>query len=158
MLGIDPGLRKTGFGIVEYHNYKFKYITSGVITTIGKNNRLDYRLKIILDSLTTIIKQYQPKFACIEKVFVNMNPNATLLLGQARGAILANCIMNQLEIAEYTALQIKKSVVGYGHADKTQVARMVCHLLSLDGELQPDSADALASAITHLFHLKTKIL
>ncbi len=155
MLGLDPGLRKTGFGIVSYQNNKFKYITSGVISTIGKNNSLEYRLTIILDSLTTIIKEHQPDFACIEKVFVNMNPQGTLLLGQARGAIIANCIMHKIPIAEYSALQIKKSVVGYGHADKQQVAKMVCYLLALEGTLQSDSADALATAITHLFNLKS---
>lgn len=154
VIGLDPGLRKTGFGIIEFENNKPKYINSGVISTVGKNNALDYRLKIIVDSLTDIIKEYQPTFACIEKVFVNMNPQGTLLLGQARGAIIATCIMHNLSITEYSALQIKKSVVGYGHADKNQVAKMVCHLLSLEGNLQSDSADALAAAITHFFHFR----
>ncbi len=154
VIGLDPGLRKTGFGIIEFKDNKLKYITSGVISTIGKNNSLEYRLKIIVDSLSDVIKEYNPNFACIEKVFVNMNPQATLLLGQARGAIIANCIIHNLNITEYSALQIKKSVVGYGHADKNQVAKMVCHLLSLEGSLQSDSADALAAAITHFLHFK----
>jgi crossover junction endodeoxyribonuclease RuvC len=107
------------------------------------------RLKIILDGLFEVIQTYQPQQVAVEKVFVNVNPQSTLLLGQARGAAISAAVMSNLSVAEYTALQVKQSVVGNGHAAKGQVQEMVKRLLKLPGIPKPDSADALACAICH---------
>jgi crossover junction endodeoxyribonuclease RuvC len=149
VLGIDPGLRNTGFGIVDVIDNKPHYITSGVITTNSDEN-LPGRIKTILDGLSQIIKEYQPSIASIEKVFVNVNPQSTLLLGQARGTAITACVLHDLPVTEYTALQVKQSVVGYGHAEKDQVGKMVKLFLNLSGAPRSDAADALAVAITHI--------
>lgn len=159
ILGIDPGLRLTGFGVIEKVGEKITYITSGTIKTAsGKKNVLEgetdreelpARLKIILDGLFEVIDIYQPNQAAVEKVFVNVNPQSTLLLGQARGAAISAAVMRHLSVAEYTALQVKQAVVGNGHAQKEQVQEMVKRLLNLPGLPSPDSADALACAICH---------
>lgn len=107
------------------------------------------RLKVILDGLAEVIATYHPEQVAIEKVFVNVNPQSTLLLGQARGAAISAAVMRDLTVAEYTALQVKQSVVGNGHAAKEQVQEMVKRLLKLPGLPKPDSADALACAICH---------
>ena len=109
VLGIDPGLRKTGFGIIEIVNNKPIYIVSGVISTISQESLPD-RLKVILNGINEVISNYKPSIASIEKVFVNVNPQSTLLLGQARGAAISACVLNNLIVSEYTALQIKQSV------------------------------------------------
>lgn len=153
VLGIDPGLRNTGFGVIELINKKPYYLTSGVISTVSSAN-LGERLKTIAQGITEIIEQFKPDIASVEKVFVNVNPKSTLLLGQARGAAITACVLQDVDIVEYTALQVKKSVVGYGHAEKEQVIKMVQLLLSLNGTPQKDSADALAIAITHINNLK----
>lgn len=157
VLGIDPGLRHTGFGVIEVRNGKSAYVMSGVIETKAEDN-LCTRLKTILDGLTQIILQTTPNIACIEKVFVNVNPQSTLLLGQARGAAITSCVLHDLTVTEYTALQIKKSVVGYGHAEKQQVAKMVKYLLNLNKEPKSDAADALAVALTYVFHTPNRQL
>jgi crossover junction endodeoxyribonuclease RuvC len=149
VLGIDPGLRNTGFGVIEIIENKPSYITSGVITT-NSEEALPLRIKTILDGISQIVKEYQPNIASIEKVFVNVNPQSTLLLGQARGAAIAACVLHNLQVSEYTALQVKQSVVGYGHAEKDQVAKMVKLFLNLNGAPRRDAADALAVAITHI--------
>lgn len=153
ILGIDPGLRLTGFGVIEKIGEKLSYIASGTIkTTTGKGSEIEdlpTRLKIILDSLAEVISTYQPQQAAIEKVFVNVNPQSTLLLGQARGAAISAMVLRDLPVAEYTALQVKQAVVGNGHAAKDQVQEMVKRLLNLPGLPRPDSADALACAICH---------
>ncbi len=129
ILGIDPGLRLTGFGVIEKIGEKIHYIASGTIKTAsGKTeNReeLPARIKIILDGLFEVIETYQPQEVAIEKVFVNVNPQSTLLLGQARGAAISAAVMKNLTVAEYTALQVKQAVVGNGHAAKEQVQEMV---------------------------------
>lgn len=153
ILGIDPGLRNTGFGIIEIINNNFHYISSGIISSNSKE-QLSSRLKTILESLQSIINEYQPTEVSIEKVFLNNNPNSTLLLGQARGVALASCIISNLDIYEYTALQIKKTVTGYGKADKMQISKMVQYLLKLDKIPQKDAADALACAIAHYHYNK----
>lgn len=107
------------------------------------------RLKVILDGLAEVIQTYHPEQVAIEKVFVNVNPQSTLLLGQARGAAISACVMQNLTVAEYTALQVKQAVVGNGHAAKEQVQEMVKRLLNLPAAPKPDSADALACAICH---------
>jgi crossover junction endodeoxyribonuclease RuvC len=153
ILGIDPGLRLTGFGVIEKVGEKLNYIASGTIKTAsGKTeNReeLPARIKIILDGLFEVIETYQPQEVAIEKVFVNVNPQSTLLLGQARGAAISAAVMKDLTVAEYTALQVKQAVVGNGHAAKEQVQEMVKRLLNLPAVPKPDSADALACAICH---------
>ena len=153
ILGIDPGLRLTGFGVIEKVGEQLNYIASGTIKTAsGKTeNReeLPARIKIILDGLFEVIETYQPQEVAIEKVFVNVNPQSTLLLGQARGAAISAAVMKNLTVAEYTALQVKQAVVGNGHATKEQVQEMVKRLLNLPAVPKPDSADALACAICH---------
>lgn len=153
ILGIDPGLRITGFGVIEKTGEKITYITSGTIKTAsGKTDdkeELPARLKLILDGLFEVIETYQPVQVAVEKVFVNVNPQSTLLLGQARGAAISAAVIRQLPVAEYTALQVKQSVVGNGHAKKEQVQEMVKRLLNLPAAPSPDSADALACAICH---------
>jgi len=153
ILGIDPGLRLTGFGVIEKSGEKIAYVASGTIkTTKGKGadtEDLPTRIKIILDGLQEVIATYQPTQVAIEKVFVNVNPQSTLLLGQARGAAISAAVIHDLPVAEYTALQVKQSVVGNGHAAKEQVQEMVKRLLNLPGTPMPDSADALACAICH---------
>lgn len=153
ILGIDPGLRITGFGVIEKVGEKIAYITSGTIkTATGKNEdreALPARLKIILEGLFEVMDAYQPQQVAIEKVFVNVNPQSTLLLGQARGAAVSAAVMRDLTVAEYTALQVKQAVVGNGHARKEQVQEMVKRLLSLPALPGADSADALACAICH---------
>jgi len=148
ILGIDPGLRRTGFGVVDASGMRLRYVASGTVV-VPPADSLAARLKVILDSLRQIIGDTQPDVAAMEKVFLNANPASTLLLGQARGAALCALADKDLAVHEYTALQIKKAVVGTGRAAKTQVQAMVQHLLALDGTPAPDSADALACAICH---------
>ncbi len=148
ILGIDPGLRSTGFGVLDKSGQKLAYVTSGCITT-PQQGTLFVRLKAILDGLAEVIAECKPEQIAIEKVFVNMNPQSTLLLGQARGTAICAGVMADLPIAEYTALQVKQAVVGNGHAAKEQVQEMVKRLLKLGGMPGPDAADALACAICH---------
>jgi len=148
ILGIDPGLRRTGFGVIDRHGMRLQYVSSGTIV-VPPDLDLAQRLKVILDNIREIVAANQPDVSAIEKVFVNTNPSSTLLLGQARGAALCGLADSQLTVHEYTALQIKKAVVGNGHAAKEQVQKMVQHLLDLDGVPAADSADALACAICH---------
>ncbi len=147
ILGIDPGLRITGFGVLDKSGQKLAYVTSGCIRT--PQGDLAMRLKTILDGLAEVISQCRPEQIAIEKVFVNMNPQSTLLLGQARGTAICAAVMHDLPVAEYTALQVKQAVVGNGHARKEQVQDMVRRLLSLAGAPGADAADALACAICH---------
>lgn len=124
------------------------YVSSGSIKT-STNNKLPPRLKLILDGLNRIILQHTPDQVAIEQVFVNINPKSTLLLGQARGAAICAAVHNNLEVSEYTALQIKQAVVGNGHAGKEQVQEMIVRLLRLEGKPGADASDALACAICH---------
>jgi len=148
ILGIDPGLRRTGFGVIDAHGSHLQYVTSGTIV-IPADEPLAQRLKVILDNVREIVRDTSPTVSAMEKVFVNTNASSTLLLGQARGAALCALASHKLDVNEYTALQIKKSVVGNGHAAKEQVQAMVQRLLQLDGLPPPDPADALACAICH---------
>jgi crossover junction endodeoxyribonuclease RuvC len=148
ILGIDPGLRITGFGVIEKMGNKLAYLASGCIKTDAKTS-LPTRLGTIYCGLRELVAQYQPDQAVIEIVFVNVNPQSTLLLGQARGAAITALVAGGVEVAEYTALQVKQAVVGNGHADKKQVQHMVRRLLSLPGDPSADAADALACAIAH---------
>ncbi len=148
ILGIDPGLRITGFGVIEKRGSKLRYIASGTIKTAAESE-LPGRLKIILDGITEVVRTYQPDCSAVEKVFVNVNPQSTLLLGQARGAAITALVGSDLMVAEYTALQVKQAVVGHGKAAKEQVQHMVARLLTLPGLPGTDAADALGVAICH---------
>ncbi|RXZ33691.1 crossover junction endodeoxyribonuclease RuvC [Oxalobacteraceae bacterium CAVE-383] len=147
ILGIDPGLRTTGFGVIDKQGNKLAYIASGTIKTPDAD--LPERLKTIFASVSEVIATYRPDCAAIEKVFVNVNPQSTLLLGQARGAAICALVFGELKVAEYTALQVKQAVVGQGKAQKQQVQDMVQRLLSLSGMPGTDAADALGVAICH---------
>jgi crossover junction endodeoxyribonuclease RuvC len=147
ILGIDPGLRVTGFGVLDKSGQKLSYVTSGCIRVPA--GELAARLKAILDGLAQVIEECRPQQVALEKVFVNANPQSTLLLGQARGTAICAAVMHALPVAEYTALQVKQAVVGNGHAKKEQVQEMVRRLLRLAGDPSPDAADALACAICH---------
>ncbi|MED5617888.1 crossover junction endodeoxyribonuclease RuvC [Ideonella sp. BN130291] len=150
ILGIDPGLQTTGFGLVDCEGALLHYAASGTIRTgDAAKGDLPGRLKIIFDGVREVIARYQPAQASVEIVFVNVNPQSTLLLGQARGAALAALVSSGLPVSEYTALQMKKAVVGHGQARKEQVQDMVARLLKLPGLPGKDAADALGIAITH---------
>jgi crossover junction endodeoxyribonuclease RuvC len=147
ILGIDPGLRVTGFGVIEKNGGKLAYVTSGCIRS--GEAELPERLKAILDGLREVIAEHRPQQVALEKVFVNVNPQSTLALGQARGTAICAAVDCGLPVAEYTALQVKQAVVGNGHAKKEQVQQMVKRLLALPGVPSTDAADALACAICH---------
>ena len=150
ILGIDPGLQCTGFGVIDTEGPEMHYVASGTIQTSPKNGALlPARLRILFDGINEVVARYQPEVSACEIVFVNVNPQATLLLGQARGACLTALVSNNLAVAEYTALQLKKAVVGHGKADKAQVQEMVKRLLRLPGLPGKDAADALGLCITH---------
>ena len=147
ILGIDPGLRITGFGIIDKSGAKLAYIASGCVKS--GDAELPERLKAILNGLREVIRVHRPRQVAVEKVFVNANPASTLALGQARGTAICAAVDEGLPVAEYTALQVKQAVVGSGHARKEQVQEMVKRLLSLSGAPSADAADALACAICH---------
>ncbi|HET7032661.1 MAG TPA: crossover junction endodeoxyribonuclease RuvC [Casimicrobiaceae bacterium] len=147
VLGIDPGLRSTGFGVISVAGNVLGYVTCGCIRT--GDSELPLRLGVILRDLSEVITRYQPTEVAIEKVFVNVNPQSTLLLGQARGVAISAAVLAELPVNEYTALQVKQAVVGHGKAAKQQVQDMVRRLLQLQGAPSPDAADALACAIAH---------
>jgi crossover junction endodeoxyribonuclease RuvC len=147
ILGIDPGLRATGFGVVERSADRLRYLSSGVVKSGA--GALAQRLAVLLEGLAEVIRANRPAEVAIEKVFVNANAESTLALGQARGAAICAAVLAGLPVAEYTALQVKRAVVGNGHATKAQVQHMVRRLLALAGDPSPDAADALACAICH---------
>lgn len=140
-------MRATGYGLVEKNGNHLKYLASGCVRTV--QGELSDRLRTILDGLESVIAEFAPQHVVIEKVFVNVNPQSTLLLGQARGAAICAAVLARLPVSEYTALQVKQAVVGNGHAEKTQVQEMVKRLLALKGRPGSDAADALACAICH---------
>lgn len=148
ILGIDPGLGVTGYGVVEKRGATLAYLASGRIVS-DERQELAPRLATIFEGLTEVIESYGPHAVVVERVFVNVNPRSTLLLGQARGAAICAAVMARLPVSEYTALQVKQSVVGQGHARKEQVQEMVKRLLRLAAAPGPDAADALACAICH---------
>ncbi len=150
ILGIDPGLQSTGFGLLDVDGSTLHYVASGTVrTTEAPRGDLPGRIKIIVDGVREVIERWKPDCASVEIVFVNVNPQSTLLLGQARGAALGTLVSHGLPVAEYTALQMKKAIVGHGLANKNQVQEMVARLLKLPGLPGKDAADALGVAITH---------
>lgn len=150
ILGIDPGLRITGWGVIDYDGYYLKYVAHGAIVT-AMSEHISKRLTKIYQELSDVIEEFSPNEAGIEQVFVNMNPGSSLKLGMARGAAICCAGVMKLPIEEYTPNAVKKSVVGIGHATKEQVAMMVQRLLNC-GEVKADAADALAIAICHAHH------
>jgi crossover junction endodeoxyribonuclease RuvC len=148
ILGIDPGLGITGYGVVEKDGSRLVYVASGRVKS-DERQPLAERLSTILAGLAEVIGTFAPAEVAVEKVFVNVNPNSTLLLGQARGAAICAAVIARLPVSEYTALQVKQAVVGQGHAKKEQVQEMVKRLLALPGYPGEDAADALACAICH---------
>jgi crossover junction endodeoxyribonuclease RuvC len=156
ILGIDPGSRITGFGVVNVlRNGRLQYIASGCVR-VGKGELVE-RLKIIYDGIGEIIGTYQPSVVAIEKVFVAHNVDSALKLGQARGAAITAGANHALPLAEYSARQIKSAVVGRGSAEKRQVQHMVKVLLELSGMPAADAADALACAICHAHHMNIPV-
>jgi crossover junction endodeoxyribonuclease RuvC len=148
ILGVDPGSRKTGYGIINVNGSQHDYVTSGVIR-LPTDRELPERLKVIFDNLTEIIETHCPQQVAVEQVFMSNNPGSALKLGQARGAAIVACVTQNMEVAEYSARQIKQAVVGTGAATKEQVQHMVKTLLRLPAMPQEDAADALAAAICH---------
>lgn len=151
VLGIDPGSRRTGFGVIEVAG-GLRYLASGVV--VAGDGPLGERLKIIYDGVTEVVGHYGPQVAVLEQVFVARDPRAALVLGQARGSALCAAANAGLAVTEYTPAAVKQAVVGRGRADKRQVQHMVRWLLGLPGLPQPDAADALACAICHAHSLR----
>jgi crossover junction endodeoxyribonuclease RuvC len=147
ILGIDPGSRITGYGIIESDGNHSIYVSSGCIHT--RQQDLPQRLKIIFDSVLQLVKEHKPDEFAIEQVFVHRNADSALKLGQARGAALCACMSYDMPVGEYSPRAIKQAVVGTGKADKEQVQHMVRILLNLNDKPAPDAADALAVALCH---------
>ncbi|MBY0224839.1 MAG: crossover junction endodeoxyribonuclease RuvC [Hyphomicrobium sp.] len=157
ILGLDPGLRRTGWGIIESDGVRLSYVASGVITSDG-GDELAYRLAELYQGILSVIAAHKPAEAAVEETFVNENPRSTLKLGQARGMALLAPAMKGLSVAEYTPNLIKKSVVGAGHAEKHQVQAMIGFLLPRAKFESADEADALAIAICHASHRASRAL
>lgn len=155
ILGIDPGSRITGFGVIEVAQGRFSYVTSGCIRVAGES--LPQKLKSIFECVSEIVTEFAPAEMAIEQVFMRTNAASALKLGQARGAAICAGVTQGLEVYEYTPTQIKQAVVGRGHADKAQVQFMMRALLKLPALPQEDAADALACALCHHHHSETLI-
>lgn len=150
ILGIDPGLQHCGFGVIEAKGQELHYVASGTIkTTHLDKGDLPKRIQTIFEGVCEVSDRYLPTHSAIEIVFVNLNPQSSLLLGQARGACLSALVSRALPVAEYTALQMKKAVAGHGRAQKAQIQEMVQRLLRLSKPAGFDASDALGLAITH---------
>jgi crossover junction endodeoxyribonuclease RuvC len=150
ILGIDPGSRITGFGIIEIQSRKAAYVTSGCIRL--KTEAMPVRLNEIFENVTEIIQQFQPTILSIEQVFVYRNASSALKLAQARAVAIVAAMQQNLSVHEYAPTKIKQTIVGTGHADKVQIQQMVKLLLNLPGTPQADAADALAIALCHSHH------
>ena len=152
IIGIDPGYAIMGYGVLDYKGNKFTPITYGSITT-DAHTRDAERLKILYDELKAIIDEYQPDEASIEKLFYNTNATTAIMVGEARGVAMLACEQSGVAISEYTPLEIKSALTGYGKADKKQVQTMVKMILNLSEVPRPDdTADAIAAAICHAQH------
>jgi len=154
VIGIDPGSRITGYGLVDTDGFRHKYVSSGFIQI--KADTLGDKLGIIFSEVSKIVSTWQPESMAIEQVFVKHNVDSALKLGQARGAAICAGVQAELPIGEYTPRAIKKAVVGSGAADKQQIQHMIQRLLGLDELPQSDEADALAIAICHAHHIKVR--
>ena len=156
LLGLDPGLQHTGWGLVESAGSRLRHLGDGVIST-DADLPLAERLSVIYRGLVALIAQWQPDEAAVEHTYVNKNPGAALKLGQARGVVLLAPALAGLKVAEYQAMEVKRAVVGTGHAEKPQVEAMVRRLLPGATIRRADAADALAVAICHAHHRGTRI-
>lgn len=148
ILGIDPGTGTTGYGIIDVEGNRLRHVDNGIIKT-KSSEPLPLRLKTIYDGLTCILEEFSPDAVSVEQVFLAKNPKAALTLGHSRGTAVLAAVNKGIEVHEYSALQVKSAVVGYGHAAKQQVQHMVKALLNLPEVAQEDAADALAVAICH---------
>lgn len=157
ILGLDPGLRRTGWGVIVSEGARLRWVAHGVVTP-PETAPLSERLLHLLDALAAICADHGCEEAAVEEVFVNVNPSSTLKLGHARAAVMLAPARCGLPVAEYSPNLIKKAVVGAGHADKSQIAFMVKRLLPTAGEVKADAADALAVAITHAQLRKRSLL
>ena len=156
IIGIDPGSRITGYGIIDVEYRTLKFVEAGCIRV--KSEAIPERLAEIFQTLADVIRQFEPNKMAIEKVFMHRNADSALKLGQARGAAICAAHTGQLNVHEFSANEIKKAVVGYGHADKNQMQFMVKNLLKISQDLQEDSADGLSAAICLAYHLGTQDL
>lgn len=156
VLGLDPGLRFTGWGLVELRGNHLFYLDHGTVKVPEKLS-MDRRLALLFEGLEEVIRTFEPTSAAVEETFLNKNPSTTLKLGQARGVVLLAPALAGLSVGEYSANHVKKTIVGAGHADKDQVKMMVRRLLPNCGEINSDEADALAVAICHTHTLQTNL-
>jgi crossover junction endodeoxyribonuclease RuvC len=155
ILGIDPGSRVTGFGIIGVKLHNLSYLNSGCIRM--RDTDLPGRLQQIFDGITELMRHYQPDEVAVEQVFMNTNAAAALKLGQARGAAIVAAAIHAVPVAEYSARQVKQAVVGYGAAEKSQIQDMIVRLLKLNKAPPSDAADALAVAVCHA-HSRTRAM
>lgn len=155
ILGLDPGLRNTGFGLVEADGNRLRHVADGVVST-DDSLSVASRLAALHTALAVLLAEHHPDEAAVEETYVNRNPTSTLRLGQARGVVLLAPALAGIPVAEYGAMAVKQAVVGYGHADKDQVAMMVRRLLPAASLRRADAADALAVAICHAHHRATR--
>ena len=151
-LGIDPGLKTTGFGVIEIEGQRLRYISSGIIESGSIDLGLPNRLGTLYSGVQEVLLTYQPDAAAIEEIFLNVNPRSTLMLGQARGAVIAAMVSTGLAVTEYSARGVKQAIVGTGRASKLQMQEMVKRLLKLNKSPPPDAADALGVAICAAHH------
>ncbi len=151
ILGVDPGLRLTGWGVITLDGPRLQWVAHGVVAPDPHADMAD-RLAMLAEGLRAVVREHAPEEAAVEETFVNVNPKSTLLLGQARGVVLATLAAERVKVAEFAARKVKQSIVGSGAADKTQVAFMVRRLLPKAGEVSADAADALAIAICGAHH------
>jgi crossover junction endodeoxyribonuclease RuvC len=154
ILGLDPGLGTTGWGLIRAEGNRLSHLANGQLTT-KPNDELPKRLAALGEQLESLMAEHRPDTAAVEEVFVNANPQSTLKLGQARGVIIMVAARSGIDVGEYAARLVKKAVVGVGNAEKAQVHAMVSRLLPGAKIAGPDAADALAVAITHAHHLAT---
>ncbi len=155
IIGIDPGSRNTGYGIIDICGKNPRYVASGVIKTI--HEKLPDRLKVIFEGISQLTQQYNPDEMAIEQVFVSKNASSALKLGQARGAAICAGVIANIPVFEYSAKQTKQAVVGNGGADKDQVMHMIKVILELSGNIQIDASDALGIAICHCYTSSSSI-
>lgn len=155
LIGLDPGLRHTGWGVIDVEGNRLRFVAAGAVST-ASSDKLPARLALLHDGLKAVLDLHRPEEAAVEETFVNKNPDSTLKLGLARGVVLLVPALAGLPVGEYSANHIKKSIVGAGHAEKDQVAMMVQRLLPGSGQHGKDAADALAVAICHAHHRNTE--
>ena len=152
ILGIDPGSRITGYGVIQAQSTQLALLACGTIRT-GAETDFSKRLLVIFTDLCEVIQAHKPDVAAVEEIFLNRNPSSTLKLGHARGVAMIAALQSGIEVFDYTALRVKQAVAGYGKAEKSQVQYMVRTLLGLNAAPSSDAADALAVAICHAHHL-----